>query len=137
MHQRAAEADLIIVNHHLFFADLALRQDDFGSVLPEYGAVIFDEAHEIEDVASDYFGRQISNYRFEELARDAEAGRAHHASRAAPALLRRVIAHARARRAVFLRPFRRAKAAFRLTPAQRAAFPRAEPRGLRRAGRTR
>ena len=72
MHQRAADADVIIVNHHLFFADLALRQDDFGSILPEYSAVIFDEAHEIEDVASDYFGRQVSNYRFEELARDAE-----------------------------------------------------------------
>jgi ATP-dependent DNA helicase DinG len=72
MHQRAHEADVIIVNHHLFFADLALRQDDFGSILPEYSAVIFDEAHEIEDVASDYFGRQVSNYRFEELARDAE-----------------------------------------------------------------
>ena len=72
MHRRAAEADLIIVNHHLFFADLALRQDDFGSILPEYSAVIFDEAHEIEDVASDYFGRQVSNYRFEELARDTE-----------------------------------------------------------------
>ena len=56
----------------MFFADLALRQDDFGSILPEYSAVIFDEAHEIEDVASDYFGRQVSNYRFEELARDAE-----------------------------------------------------------------
>jgi len=65
------EADLIIVNHHLFFADLSLKQDDFGSILPEYSAVIFDEAHEIEDVASDYFGRQISNFRFEELARDA------------------------------------------------------------------
>jgi ATP-dependent DNA helicase DinG len=72
MHQRAAEADLIIVNHHLFFADLALKQDDFGSILPEYSAVVFDEAHEIEDVASDYFGRQISNFRFEELARDAD-----------------------------------------------------------------
>lgn len=72
MHQRAREADIIIVNHHLFFADLVLRQDDFGSILPEYSAVIFDEAHEIEDVASDYFGRQISNYRFEELARDTE-----------------------------------------------------------------
>ena len=69
MHQRAQEADLIIVNHHLFFADLAIRQDDFGSILPEYSAVVFDEAHEIEDVASDYFGRQISSYRFEELAR--------------------------------------------------------------------
>jgi ATP-dependent DNA helicase DinG len=72
MHQRAADADVVIVNHHLFFADLALRQDDFGSILPEYDAVIFDEAHEIEDVAGDYFGRQTSNYRFEELARDAE-----------------------------------------------------------------
>jgi ATP-dependent DNA helicase DinG len=72
MQQRAADADLIIVNHHLFFADLAIRQDDFGSILPEYSAVIFDEAHEIEDVASDYFGRQISSYRFEELARDTE-----------------------------------------------------------------
>src|ERR1700726_1833125 len=72
MHRRAADADLIIVNHHLFFADLALKQDDFGSILPEYSAVIFDEAHEIEDVASDYFGRQASNYRFDELARDAE-----------------------------------------------------------------
>ncbi len=72
MHQRAKDADLIIVNHHLFFADLALKQDDFGSILPEYSAVVFDEAHEMEDVASDYFGRQLSNYRFEELARDAD-----------------------------------------------------------------
>jgi len=72
MHARAKQADLIIVNHHLFFADLALKHDDFGSILPEYSAVVFDEAHEIEDVASDYFGRQISNYRFEELARDAD-----------------------------------------------------------------
>ncbi len=72
MHQRAKEADLIIVNHHLFFADLALKRDDFGSILPEYSAVVFDEAHEMEDVASDYFGRQISNFRFEEMARDAD-----------------------------------------------------------------
>ena len=88
MHQRAKEADLIIVNHHLFFADLALKQDDFGSILPEYSAVVFDEAHEIEDVASDYFGQQISNYQFEELARDAD-----HTMRlmhlGTPALLRR------------------------------------------------
>jgi ATP-dependent DNA helicase DinG len=73
MHQRAQEADLIIVNHALFFADLAIRNDDFGSILPEYSAVVFDEAHEIEDVASDYFGRQVSSYRFDELARDAES----------------------------------------------------------------
>src|SRR5262249_56701957 len=72
MHRRAKDADLIIVNHHLFFADLAIRQDDFGSILPEYSAVVFDEAHEIEDVASDYFGRQLSGYRCEELGRDTE-----------------------------------------------------------------
>jgi ATP-dependent DNA helicase DinG len=73
MHQRAAESDLIIVNHHLFFADLALKQSDYASLLPDYSAVVFDEAHEMEDVATKYFGLQITNYRFEELARDTEA----------------------------------------------------------------
>jgi ATP-dependent DNA helicase DinG len=73
MHQRAFESDVVIVNHHLFFADLALKQMEFSSLLPEYSAVIFDEAHEIEDVATQYFGLQISNYRLEELARDTEA----------------------------------------------------------------
>jgi ATP-dependent DNA helicase DinG len=88
MHQRAKDADLIIVNHHLFFADLALKHDDFGSILPEYSAVVFDEAHEMEDVASDYFGQQISNFRFEELARDADQTmRMTHLG--TPALLRR------------------------------------------------
>lgn len=75
MHRRAAESDIIIVNHHLFFADLALRQSggpDAG-VLPEFAAVIFDEAHELEDVASSYFGVSVSNFRIEELARDVES----------------------------------------------------------------
>ena len=72
MHQRAAEADVIIVNHHLFFADLALKQSEFSSLLPEYAAVVFDEAHEVEDVATQYFGMQFSNYRVEELARDSD-----------------------------------------------------------------
>ncbi len=74
MHRRAMESDIIIVNHHLFFADLALRQTgapDAG-ILPEFAAVIFDEAHELEDVASSYFGVSVSNLRFEELARDIE-----------------------------------------------------------------
>ena len=70
--RRALESDLVIVNHHLFFADLALRQDDFGSVLPDYSAVIFDEAHELEDVATQYFGVMMSNYRLEELVRDSD-----------------------------------------------------------------
>ncbi len=71
MHQSAAESDVIIVNHHLFFADLALRDERAeGGILPEYHAVVFDEAHEIEDVAGQYFGVSVSNYRFQELRRD-------------------------------------------------------------------
>lgn len=73
MHQRAAESDLIIVNHHLFFADLALKEMEYASLLPDYTAVVFDEAHEIENVATQYFGLKVSNYKVEELARDAEA----------------------------------------------------------------
>jgi ATP-dependent DNA helicase DinG len=74
MHQRAQQSDIIIVNHHLFFADLALRDEDQeGGILPEYHAVVFDEAHEIEDVAGQYFGVQVSNYRFQELRRDVSA----------------------------------------------------------------
>ncbi len=69
--QRALESDIVIVNHHLFFADLSLRQGDFGAVLPDYAVVIFDEAHELEDVATQYFGVVVSNYRFEEFTRDA------------------------------------------------------------------
>ncbi|MBV8051080.1 MAG: ATP-dependent DNA helicase, partial [Acidobacteriaceae bacterium] len=77
MHRRAMESDIIIVNHHLFFADLAIKQQseyapDAG-ILPEVGAVIFDEAHELEDVAGSYFGVSVSNSRVEELCRDVEA----------------------------------------------------------------
>ena len=67
---RAHESDIIIVNHHLFFADLAVKDDDFGGIIPEYAAVVFDEAHEIEDVAGKYFGVGVSNYQFQELVRD-------------------------------------------------------------------
>src|ERR1051326_1599832 len=74
MHQRALESDIIIVNHHLFFADLALRDErQEGGILPDYHAVVFDEAHEIEDVAGQYFGVSVSNYRFLELRRDIAA----------------------------------------------------------------
>jgi ATP-dependent DNA helicase DinG len=70
---RAARADLVLVNHHLFFADLAIRTSRAGvEVLPDYEAVIFDEAHAIEGVATDYFGLQVSSYRVDELARDAQ-----------------------------------------------------------------
>jgi ATP-dependent DNA helicase DinG len=120
MHQRAKEADLIIVNHHLFFADLALKQDDFGSILPEYSAVVFDEAHEMEDVASDYFGRQISNFRFEELARDADVTlRTMHLG--TPALLRRT-QRIRERHRSFFEAFPPRDGRFPFTRGEREAF---------------
>lgn len=76
MRRKAMESELIIVNHHLFFADLNIKQQagdapDAG-ILPDAAAVIFDEAHELEDVASQYFGVALSNARFDELARDTE-----------------------------------------------------------------
>jgi ATP-dependent DNA helicase DinG len=120
MHQRAREAHLIIVNHHLFFADLALKQDDFGSILPEYSAVIFDEAHEIEDVASEYFGRQISNYRFEELGRDAEQALRLTKTRAS-SLLRR-IARVRERSRAFFEAFAPREGRFSFEPSERENF---------------
>ncbi len=67
----AENAEIIIVNHHLFFADLSVRGNQFGKVIPDYGAVIFDEAHLIEDIAADYFGTQVSNFQLDELVHDA------------------------------------------------------------------
>ena len=76
MHRRAMESDIIIVNHHLFFADLAIKlmaedAPDAG-ILPDCASVIFDEAHELEDVAGSYFGITVSNLRFNDLVRDVE-----------------------------------------------------------------
>jgi ATP-dependent DNA helicase DinG len=120
MHARAKQADLIIVNHHLFFADLALKHDDFGSILPEYSAVVFDEAHEIEDVASDYFGRQISNYRFEELARDADQA-LRILKLGSPSLLRRT-QRLRERSRTFFESFPPRDGRFPFSRAEREAF---------------
>jgi len=76
MRRKAMESDIVIVNHHLFFADLAIKLQADGApdagILPEAAAVIFDEAHELEDVAGNYFGISISNLRMEDLARDVE-----------------------------------------------------------------
>jgi ATP-dependent DNA helicase DinG len=76
MRRRGMESDIVIVNHHLFFADLAIKLQADGApdagILPEAAAVIFDEAHELEDVAGNYFGISVSNLRVEDLARDVE-----------------------------------------------------------------
>lgn len=68
--QSALESDIVIVNHHLFFADLALRDKEWGQVLPDYSAVIFDEAHQIEDIAMQYFGATTSNFQVDDLLGD-------------------------------------------------------------------
>jgi ATP-dependent DNA helicase DinG len=68
--QSALESDIVIVNHALFFADLALRDREVGQVLPDYSAVIFDEAHQIEDIAAQYFGAHVSSFQLEDLVGD-------------------------------------------------------------------
>ena len=82
MRRKAIESDIVIVNHHLFFADLAIKLQADGApdagILPEAAAVIFDEAHELEEVAGNYFGISVSNLRVEDLARDVEHSLQHH-----------------------------------------------------------
>ena len=72
MRQRAAESDVVIVNHHLLCADAAVRQSAFGEVIPACSHAILDEAHQLEDIATQYFGFSVSTYRLEELAHDVE-----------------------------------------------------------------
>ena len=72
MRQRAAEADVVIVNHHLLCADAAVRQTTFGEVIPNCRFAVVDEAHQLEDVATQYFGLSVSNYRFDDYCGDVE-----------------------------------------------------------------
>jgi ATP-dependent DNA helicase DinG len=75
MRQGAEDAQIVVVNHHLLLADLALRTGPRGahaSVLPPYDAIVFDEAHQVEDIATDFFGTRVSSARVDALLRDAE-----------------------------------------------------------------
>ncbi len=72
MRREAERARLVVVNHHLFFADLALRGPHPGRVLPDYDAVVFDEAHQLEDIATEFFGMRISRRRLDRMLADAE-----------------------------------------------------------------
>ena len=77
--KRAAEADLIVVNHHLFFADVALRDEGAADLLPAANTVIFDEAHHLPDLARLFFGQSLSTSHLVELARDTRIAEAQHA----------------------------------------------------------
>ncbi len=70
MRQKALESDVIVVNHALLFANLALESDEIGRILPDFSILVLDEAHEVEDAACTYFGKQASSYQIEELCRD-------------------------------------------------------------------
>lgn len=70
MKKEADDAALVIVNHHLFFADLAVKGLGLGTVIPEYEAIIFDEAHLLEDIATSYFSVSVNSYQADEIAQD-------------------------------------------------------------------
>ena len=72
LRKKAGATQLLIVNHHLFFSDLALRKGGYGEVLPRYEAVIFDEAHHIENVATTFFGKSFSQYQLIDFISDIE-----------------------------------------------------------------
>ena len=71
--RRAQEADLVVINHHLLCADFSLREEGFGELLPDADAFIVDEAHQLPDVASSFFGSSVSGRQLLELTRDTEA----------------------------------------------------------------
>lgn len=72
LRQQASQARVLIVNHHLFFSDLALKKGGYGEILPRYEAVIFDEAHHLENIATNFFGKSFSQYQLLDLIADAE-----------------------------------------------------------------
>ncbi len=70
--REAQEADVVVVNHHLFFADLALKEEGFGELLPSANAVILDEAHQLPEIASTFFSETLSSRQLMELSRDTQ-----------------------------------------------------------------
>jgi len=74
LRRSAAQARIIIVNHHLFFADLLVKRGGFGEIIPRFQVVIFDEAHNIEEIATTYFGESLSTNQLMEFANDLEKG---------------------------------------------------------------
>ncbi len=77
--QRAAEADLLVVNHHLLCADMALRDEGFGELLPTVNHLVIDEAHALPDIATNFFGQSVSTQSLSHLARDLLASGLTHA----------------------------------------------------------
>ncbi|WP_409499863.1 ATP-dependent DNA helicase [Mannheimia glucosida] len=68
--RKAMEADVVVVNHHLFCADMAVKETGFGELIPEAELVIFDEAHQLPDIASQYFGQSLSSRQLFDICKD-------------------------------------------------------------------
>ncbi|QDX31981.1 ATP-dependent DNA helicase [Dickeya poaceiphila] len=68
--RRAMDADVVVVNHHLYLADMVVKESGFAELIPDSDVVIFDEAHQIPDIASQYFGQQLSSRQLLDLAKD-------------------------------------------------------------------
>jgi len=81
--QRAAEADLLVVNHHLLCADMALRDEGFGELLPSADHIVIDEAHALPEIATEFFSQSVSTQALSGLARDSLAVGLEHARDAA------------------------------------------------------
>ncbi len=64
------DADVVVVNHHLFLADMVVKDSGFGELIPEADVMIFDEAHQLPDIASQYFGQSLSSRQLQDLAKD-------------------------------------------------------------------
>jgi ATP-dependent DNA helicase DinG len=108
MRQRAAESDIVVVNHHLLCADASVRQNAYGEVIPECHVAVIDEAHQLEDVATQYFGTTVSTYRIDDLVRDVERLVAAGAFKDDPVEARRASDRVRDRGAFFFHALREA-----------------------------
>ncbi len=68
--KKAMDADVVVVNHHLFLADMVVKESGFAELIPEAEVMIFDEAHQLPDIASQYFGQSLSSRQLLDLAKD-------------------------------------------------------------------
>ncbi|VTR62296.1 ATP-dependent helicase [Actinobacillus pleuropneumoniae] len=82
--RRAMEADVVVVNHHLFCADMAVKETGFGELIPEAELIIFDEAHQLPDIASQYFGQSLSSRQLFDICKRYEYCVPYRAKRSCP-----------------------------------------------------
>lgn len=115
LRRRAGQAQILIVNHHLFFSDLAIRRFGYAEVLPRYQSVIFDEAHHLENIATRYFGATFSLYQVKDLVKDLEELAQAHLKKSAQQKTNQIARALAAQTAEFAEIFPRRKGRYPLT----------------------